>query len=94
MGPGKLHIRADCVTLEVPEVKREITLVWRSAQVAWDGSTREIVFDNRQHGKVRLSDGETIIVRGTSTTNPNAAWLAVPAAACPSVMFNVHSVSR
>ncbi len=75
-GAGPLHIGEDCVTLRLEEADRGITLVWRSGQVQWDESTREIVFENPGEGKVRLSDGETIEVGGEDMTDPSPEWLA------------------
>lgn len=93
-GAGTLQIGADCVTLDLNEVDRAITLVWRGAEVAWDSSAREIVFTDPQEGQVRLSDGDTIAVGGTDFTNPNPTWFAQPAPSCPAEMFTVHDIIR
>lgn len=91
-GPGTLQIGAECVTLHVGE--HASTLVWRSADVTWDSSTREIVVAGGRDGPVRLADGATILVGGSGDAYRSPAWLAPPAAACPATRFNVHSVDQ
>jgi hypothetical protein len=93
-GAGPLHIGAECVTLHANEIDRDITLVWRGAEVVWDSSARAIVFTDPQEGQVRLSDGDTIEVGGTDFTNPNPVWLARPASSCPAEKFTVHDIIR
>lgn len=69
LGPGTLHIGAECVTLRVGG--HETTLIWRGPQVAWDSRARVIVFTSSRDRQVRLSDGETILVGGTGDPYPN-----------------------
>ena len=92
LGPGTLQISAECVTLHTDAADGEITLLWRSAEVVWDSSTKEIVFTGPPDGPVRLADGATITVGGSGEPYRNPIWLAEPAAACPATRFNVHTV--
>lgn len=92
LGPGALQIGAECVTLHVDAVNRDITLVWRSAEVAWDSRTKEIVFTSPPDGPMRLADGARITVGGGAELPLNPAWLAQPAATCPTDRFSVHAV--
>lgn len=92
LGPGTLQIGPECVTLHVDAVNRDITLVWRSAEVAWDSNTNEIVFTSPPDGPVRLADGARITVGGGAELPLMPAWLAKPAATCPATRFSVHAV--
>lgn len=93
LGPGTLHIGAECVTLQMDGFVPS-TLIWRSPEVRWDRSGRDIVFASARDGEVRLSDGDTIMVGGTAMTNPAPIWLAEPHATCPAARFAVHDVVR
>ncbi|HLA17395.1 MAG TPA: hypothetical protein VJZ72_10895 [Candidatus Limnocylindrales bacterium] len=101
-GAGPLRVGDRCVTLLIEEVGREITLVWRSGQTAWDPGARQIVFEDGRAGRIRLADGDRIAVGGAGIAEPGdpdqgapqPTWLSTPDPSCPDELFAVHSVIR
>lgn len=92
---GVLSITDDCVTLSLNEVPREITLVWRSAQVVWDEERSVIRFEDPDDGPIELSNGQVVEVGGEGTIGnvpPDPPWLVEPAGSCPTDFFTVHDI--
>lgn len=100
-GEGVLQVGKACVTLSDDRIDREVTLVWRRDQTSWDGSARQILFDDPILGEIRLSDGDRIGIGGAGIVESNSEepvasvpWLVSPDASCPENAFAVHSVIR
>lgn len=92
-GTGSLVVNDGCVFLRVGE-SREVTLFWRSGQVAWDAEAENVVFRDAREGELRLADGVTVSIGGSGPykSTPDFKWLARPAESCPKTGFEVHSV--
>lgn len=92
-GLGTLDFSEACVTLRLKDSERSVTLVWRRDDVAWDPDHNEIVFADYHDGEMRLSDGLTVEVGGTSTVNPSSEWVTKPSEDCPAELFTVHDLT-
>jgi len=99
-GQGLLVIDDECVTLQMQEPRRQITLAFRSTQIRWDPSLNQATFLDPFLGSVVLSNGELIEVGGeavgasTGGEPPNTRrWIAPPNSSCPSDVFEVHTLT-
>jgi hypothetical protein len=98
--PGRLRIGDRCVSIQLEEVPRELTLVWRDSQVTWDATARRIEFVDTRAGEIGLRDGDRIAPGGAGLADPDdpdqgapqPMWIVRPDPSCPSEMFVVHSV--
>jgi hypothetical protein len=92
-GSGRLRIGHRCVFLRADNGERT-TLVWRSGQTRWDRERRQIILDDQDLGKIRLSLGDRIGLGGASTGEgpPIAAWLSARDDSCPTPSWTVHQV--
>jgi hypothetical protein len=98
-GPGRLVVGSRCVTL-LQDAGAELTLIWRSAQTGWDPDAREILFDDRNLGVIRLSDGARLSLGGAGLADPASPdqgapqpeWMAPPDPSCPDGRWVVHQV--
>ena len=100
-GTGTVIVGARCVELDVQGTRR--LLVWRSADVRWDPTTRAIMFAPRGQPPIVISGGTHITVGGEALPTdepagggqPTAAgvrWLAPPHDQCATDVFIVHAV--
>ena len=100
-GAGTIDIGDRCVTF-TNEQGTPLLLVWRSAEVEWDGDDRTITFTPAAGSAtpVVIADGDTIVVGGEPLAGdePNLArdieWRSEPDEGCASTRFIVHSVTR
>lgn len=92
VGPGRLVIGERCVYLQGQDPASRTTLVWRSGQTRWDRQRREIVYYDRDLGRIRLSDGDRMTLGGygigtadrpDNVEVPIGPWISEPDASCP-----------
>ncbi len=95
-GTGELDITDRCVRLKADDDRR-LVLVWRASEVRWDDG--RIVFTGSD-GEVRLADGDTLTVGGSSLeyegeaeTRPDRDWAQEPDADCDGELWSVHSLT-
>ncbi len=101
-GAGRLIIGSRCVTLLVEEGGSEVTLIWRSGQTRWDPVAGQIVFNDRDLGVIRLSNGDRIELGGAPLMDPDSPdqgagqpkWISPPDDSCPGRRWVVHQVDR
>jgi hypothetical protein len=102
LGPGRLIVGVRCVTLKLDKRGIRTTLIWRSGQTSWDSAAREIVFDDRDLGLIRLSSGDRIRLGGAPLADPGSLdqgapqpkWISRPDASCPRSRWVVHQVDQ
>jgi hypothetical protein len=77
------------------------TLVFRSGQTRWDAKRRQIVYQDRDLGRIRLSNGDRLMLGGygigsaASPDNvevPIGPWIKEPDASCPARRWVVQQV--
>jgi hypothetical protein len=92
IGPGTLVISERCVYLQGSDPGSRRTLVWRSGQTRWDPERHQIVYHDRDMGRIRLSDGDRMILGGygigtadrpDNVEVPIGPWISEPDASCP-----------
>lgn len=99
-GPGRLRLGPTCVTYLVEETGIAVTLIWRSGQTRWDGPSRQILFNDRDHGLVALADGARLDLSGAPLMEPDSpdqgaaqpVWIIEPDPSCPPARWVVHQV--
>jgi len=99
-GPGRLIVGSRCVTLRPDKGTFKTTLIWRSGQTSWDPGSRQIVFNDRDIGVIRLSAGDRIRLGGAVLADPDSpdqgagqpTWILPPDPSCPSRRWVVHQV--
>ena len=100
-GRGPLSITATCVTM-TRENGDTVLLVWQSADVTWDGTTREITFVQSGglagEAPITLDDGDTITIGGAALDNlpgeTQLDWLATPQPGCDGERWFVSGVIK
>jgi hypothetical protein len=101
MGPGTLVIDDRCVYLQGSDPGSRTTLVWRSGQTRWDPKRHQIVYHDRDMGRIRLSDGDRMILGGygigtadrpDNVEVPIGPWISEPDASCPADRFVAEQV--
>lgn len=84
IGEGPLRID-DCVTIDVGP--REVLLVWKAGQTAWDPEQSIIRFTNYDGTQLELRDGDAVIAGGVGVGAEGAHLpddlVADPAPSCP-----------
>jgi hypothetical protein len=101
MGSGRLVIGERCVYLQGQDPASRTTLIWRSGQTRWDRQRRQIVYHDRDMGRIRLSDGDRMTLGGygigtadrpDNVEVPIGPWISEPDASCPADRFVAEQV--
>lgn len=89
-GKGPITIGDLCVTLLRESDRKPISLVFRAAEVRWDGVTGTIVFTRMAEPSVSVRSGDVVTIGGTSQQRD--PWVQPLDDSCPRESFTVHSV--
>jgi hypothetical protein len=100
-GTGPIHIEDACVRLTRSNGE-SLVLVWRSAEVRWDETNKQITFSSKAVANtepVTIRDGDIITVGGASLEDDvpvtrNLVWLATPQASCEGRQWSVEGLTK
>lgn len=89
-GRGPITIGERCVTLLRESGGPPVSLIFRAAEVRWDGIAKTITFTRVGQPSVSFRSGDAVVVGGTGQ-QPDP-WVQPLDDTCPRETFTVHSI--